>query len=102
MEKLERWSEDMKLSLEQEIKTLDAEILEAKKASKSAMALAEKLVAQKQVKSLESTRKQKRQRLFEAQDEVDGQRDILIEKIEAQLKERHSLLSMFTVRWEII
>ena len=45
-----------------EIKYLDVQIREVKKASKDAAALAEKLEWQKKVKSLESQRKEKRRR----------------------------------------
>ncbi|MGD0089032.1 MAG: hypothetical protein ABSE73_03860 [Planctomycetota bacterium] len=55
--KLERWAEDVKLSLEQEIKALDGEIREARKASLAATTLSDKLAAQKHLKGLEARRK---------------------------------------------
>ncbi|MBE7466831.1 MAG: DEAD/DEAH box helicase family protein [Planctomycetes bacterium] len=100
-EKLDRWAEDLKLSLETEIKELDVQIREAKKASKDAAALAEKLEHQKKVKTLEAQRKEKRRRLYEAQDEVDEQRESLIEGIEAQLGNAHTAESCFLVRWTL-
>ena len=99
--KLEQWAGDVKLSLEQEIKALDAEIHEARKASLAAAALSDKLAAQKHLKSLETRRKEKRQRLFEAQDDVDQQRETLIGKIEAQLRQKHEVQVLFRVRWKL-
>ncbi len=52
VEKLERWAEDLKLTLEKELRELDAEIRGARKASKGAVALAEKLEAQRAIKAL--------------------------------------------------
>ena len=89
----------MKLSLEQELKALDGEIREARKVSLAAGTLSDKLEAQ--LKTRESRRKEKRQRLFEAQDEVDEQRDVLIGKIEAQLQQRHKVEVLFHVRWRL-
>lgn len=99
--KLEQWAEDVKLSLEQEIKALDAEIREARKASLAAVALSDKLAAQKHLKGLEARRKEKRQRLFDAQDDVDQQRETLIGRIEAQLRQKHDVQVLFRVRWRL-
>jgi adenine-specific DNA-methyltransferase len=63
--------------------------------------LAEKLEAQKQIKSLESNRKEKRKRLYEAQDEIDNRRDELIGQIEVQLGQQKSISSLFAVRWTL-
>lgn len=54
-----------------EIKDIDRQIKEAKRASTASVSLEEKLTMQKQVRALESTRNGKRRALFEAQDEVD-------------------------------
>jgi hypothetical protein len=55
-DKLDRWAEDVKFALERELRELDTLIKAAKKTSKSAVALAEKLEAQKQIKTLEAKR----------------------------------------------
>lgn len=99
--KLDRWSEDLKQGLEREIKDLDKAIREAKKQSTLAASLSEKLEAQKQVKALETTRNKKRRELFEAQDQIDSQRDSLISGLEHQLKQRVNTAPLFTVRWEL-
>ena len=100
--KLDRWSEDLKLGLEHEIKDIDREIRETKKLAGFAGTLAEKLELQKKVKSLESTRKDKRKKLYESQDEIDGRRDTLIEQTEKRLKQDQSIERLFGVRWELV
>ncbi|MCK9418147.1 MAG: DEAD/DEAH box helicase [Nitrospirae bacterium] len=100
-EKLDGWADDLKLGLEREIKDLDRQIKEARRAATVSLTLEEKLAGQKQIKALEALRGQKRKSLFEAQDEIDRQREYLIEKIEGKLKQRTELTSLFMVQWRI-
>lgn len=99
--KLDGWSDDLKLGLERELKDLDRQIREARKAASLAAGLQEKLDAQKTVKALEAERSKKRRELFEAQDAVDRQRDELIGRIERHLKRREALSTLFVVRWRL-
>ena len=99
--KLDHWSDDLKQGLEREIRDLDKEIWEAGKIAALASSLAEKLDIQKMIRMLENTRKEKRKRLYEAQDEIDSRRDELIGRIEGQLSQRQSVKPLFTIRWTL-
>jgi superfamily II DNA or RNA helicase len=99
--KLDRWSDDLKLALEQEIRDLDQQIREAKRASTAATALAEKLTHQRTLKSLQASRNQRRKDLFSAQDEVEARRDSLISDIEGRLRQEQNVEPIFTVRWKL-
>ena len=101
VEKLDRWSNDLKQGLEGEIKDLDREIREAKKSASLARSLNNKLEIQKQVKQLEATRKEKRNRLFDAEDEIDNRRDGLISETEQRLQVNESETELFTIRWQV-
>jgi adenine-specific DNA-methyltransferase len=98
-DKLDGWADDLKVGLEREIKEIDRQIKEARRAATAALTLEEKLAGQKQIKSLEAVRNAKRRNLFEAQDEIDRQRAELIALIEAKLEQKSALSSLFTIRW---
>lgn len=97
--KLDNWADDLKVGLEREIKDIDRQIKEARRTSSAALTLEEKLAGQKQIKALESHRKQRRRNLFNAQDEIDNNRERLIGKIEGKLKSASTAEELFTIRW---
>jgi hypothetical protein len=99
--KLDRWSDDLKLGLERELKDLDAEIQARRKESAVVIALADKLAAQRDIKALEQRRNRKRRDLYEEQDKIDEQRAALIDGIERQLRTTHAVQRLFTARWSI-
>jgi adenine-specific DNA-methyltransferase len=100
-DKLDGWADDLKIGLEREIKELDRQIKEARRAATAALTLEEKLAGQKQIKALEAQRNQKRRSLFDAQDEVDRQREALIAQIEGKLQQTTELVELFEIRWRL-
>jgi adenine-specific DNA-methyltransferase len=100
-EKLDGWADDLKVGLEREIKELDRQIKEARRAATAALTLEEKLAGQKQVKALESQRNTKRRALFDAQDDIDRRREQLIAEIEGKLQQRTELQKLFSIKWKV-
>jgi len=100
--KLDNWAEDLKVGLEREIKDIDRQIKEARRAASAALSLEEKLAGQKQIKALEKHRKERRRSLFDAQDEIDENRERLIENIEKNLKSESSEEELFTICWTLL
>ena len=100
-DKLDGWADDLKVGLEREIKELDRQIKEARRAATTALTLEEKLAGQKQIKALESQRNQRRRSLFDAQDQVDKQREELIAQIEGKLQQQTELVQLFSIRWRV-
>jgi hypothetical protein len=100
--KLDGWAEDLKVGLEREIKELDRQIREARRAATAAPTLQEKLEAQKYVKSLEAHRNILDSALFDAQDDIDRLREQLIADIEGKLGQKTILQELFSIRWKII
>ncbi len=101
-DKLDQWAEDLKLGLEREIKEIERRIREARKATSGAKTLEEKVAAQRHVKQIESQRNQKRRALFDAQDEIDRQREELIRSIEGKLGVQVTSERLFTIGWKLV
>lgn len=100
--KLDGWADDLKVGLEREIKEIDRQIKEARRAATAAVTLEDKLAGQKAIKALEAQRSQKRRSLFDAQDDIDSRRAELIAEIEGRMRQDVARERMFTVRWTII
>lgn len=101
MDKLDTWADDMKLSLDREIRDLDAEIKLRKGEAKKSNKLTEKVAIQRVIKELENKRKEKRQNLYEAQDEVDNRKEKLISKVEKMLDQKVEQTVLFNFKWKI-
>lgn len=99
--KLDGWADDLKVGLERELKELDRQIKEARRAATLAQTLEDKLAGQKAVKALETERSNKRRSLFDAQDKIDEQRAVLIAQIEGKLEQSAESKLLFTIRWRV-
>ncbi len=103
IEKLNLWADDVKIGLEREITDLDAEIKLRKSEARKLTRLEEKIEAQRLVKDLEKRRSEKRRSLFEAQDEVDAQKEKLFDEVEQTLRQKKATEeTLFNIRWRII
>lgn len=102
VDKLDKWADDMKTALELDLKKLDIDIKSAKTLSKKNVNLEEKLNAQRAIKDMEKKRNEMRKKLYEAQDEVDVRKEDLIARVEAQLKQKMILDTLFAIRWEVV
>ncbi len=86
--KLEKWTDDMKTSIEIELRRLDIDIATLKTQSRKLIKLEEKLEAQKTLKELEKKRSDMRRNLYDIQDDIDKQKDTLLTGVEARLKRK--------------
>ncbi|MEI8120435.1 MAG: SNF2-related protein [bacterium] len=102
MGKLEHWSEDMKTSLEIKLKQLDMDIKMRKAEARKITNLEDKVKAHREIKDLEKSRNDMRLNLYQAQDDVENQKERLIEKIEARLKQNVNKTDIFTIRWRVV
>ena len=102
VQKLDAWADDLKLGIEQEIKEIDREIKEVRRTAATAPTLEEKLSWQKKQRELEGKRSKLRRELFARQDEVEAQRNELINQLEVQLQQQVKERTLFTIEWELI
>lgn len=102
VDKLDKWADDVKKALEIDLKRLDIDIKTAKTNAKKIIELDEKVKAQRQIKDMEKKRNEMRRKLYESQDDVDSRKENLIARVEAQLKQKTKIESLFAMRWRII
>ena len=97
--KLDAWADDLKVGLENEVKEVDREIKEVRRTATVSATLEEKLQWQKRQRELEDKRNQLRRKIFDRQDEIDGQRNSLIEDLEASLSREVVTAKVFIIQW---
>lgn len=102
VQKLDAWSDDLKLGHEQEIKEIDREIKEVRRTAATSPTLEEKLSWQKKQRELEGKRGKLRRELFSRQDEIEVERNVLISHLEAQLQQCIAEETLFTIEWELM
>ncbi|MGX2948282.1 SNF2-related protein [Frederiksenia canicola] len=102
VQKLDDWADDLKHGLEQEIKETDRQIKEIRRTAATAATLEEKLNWQKKKRELENKRTKQRRELFDRQDDIENQRNELIEELEQSLQQQVEEEEMFVIEWEII
>jgi superfamily II DNA or RNA helicase len=101
VEKLDAWADDLKLGLEQEIKGIDIQIKEVRRTAATSPTLEKKLAHQKQQRELEAKRSKLRRELFVRQDDIESERNDLIEQLEGQLQQQVEEQTLFTIEWEL-
>lgn len=102
MEKLDKWAEDIKNSLEIKLKELDKDIKFRKTESKKILKLEEKVKAQREIKELERKRNEMRMNLYQSQDEVEDKKEKLLDDVEARLQQNIKKKELFFTKWKVI
>jgi ERCC4-related helicase len=101
MGKLDLWADDLKLSLEVELKALEKEIKTRKTEARKITILDEKVKFQRETANLEKKRNKLRRELYDQQDEIEQQKEQLIDKVSAKLKQQIQIEELFTIKWSI-
>lgn len=102
LEKIDRWSDDLKYALEMQLKDLDSLIKQLKRDAKLEPDLKSKLEIHRELKEAEAERSKKRRELYEAQDRIDDEKETLISTVEARLEQKISTESLFSIRWSVV
>ncbi|MBU1148034.1 MAG: DEAD/DEAH box helicase family protein, partial [Candidatus Omnitrophica bacterium] len=102
VDKLDKWAEDKKKALELDLRKLEIDIKTAKTQARKIVNLDEKVKIQREIKNSEKKRNDKRQQLYQAQDEVDKRKEGLLERVERQLKQKIKLETLFMLGWRVV
>lgn len=102
MEKLDKWAEDKRTSLKVNLKDLDEEIKAIKKEIKTTKNLQTKINLQRQVKTLETKRNIAWKKYDDEIQEIDKQKDSLLDEVEARLGQKAIEERLFLIKWQLI
>ncbi len=102
MDKLNKWAEDRKKSLEINIRDLDMAIKQQKTMSRKIAGLEKKVNLQRKIKVMEKKRTDLRRRLFDAQDAIEKQKDNLLDEIEARMQQQIRIKELFRIQWKLV
>jgi ERCC4-related helicase len=101
-EKLDRWAEEQRLGLQDEINAMDREIKERKKALRALPTLAEKTAAKRDIMELERKRDKKQAEYFQERERIAAREAELLDRVEASLAIEPVSRPLFTLRWELV
>jgi ERCC4-related helicase len=101
IDKLDRWAEDRRKSLQVELDELDETIKETRKAARLAPNLPEKLAKQQTLRKLESKRDEAWRNYDAASRELDKKKDILLDEISQRLEQNTKTNLIFLLKWKL-
>jgi hypothetical protein len=101
-EKLDDYAADLERAFETEIKTIEVEIREAKKAMRgSSLPMAEKLAEKRRISGLEGRRDKLKAEFFDRRATIRAEVEAMLDQIQESLKLEPALTDLFTIRWEV-
>lgn len=102
-EKLDDYAADLERAFETEIKIIEGEIREAKKAMRgSSLPMAEKLAEKRRISGLEGKRDKLKAEFFDRRATIRGEVEAMLDQIQESLKLEPALTDLFTIRWEVV
>lgn len=100
-DKLDRWRADAELSFDERIKKLGRDSNERSKQAKLAQGLDEKLALQREAAELKREADALKRAYYQRLDEIDAEREKLLNEIASKLDLTPALTPLFTIRWTI-
>jgi hypothetical protein len=101
-EKLEKWADDMVLSVEKALADTKEQIKALRRQARQAVTLEEQHAIQEKLQKLERQQRRQRQEIFTVEDEIMEKRDSLIDQLERRLAQRTEAEILFTIRWQVV
>ena len=101
MEKLDRWADDKRRGLKDQLKKLDDELKELKKQGRQASSMPAKLKLQRQARQLESKR-DSAWREYDSQSRgIEQRKDHLLDQVEERLQMAAEETELFRICWQV-
>lgn len=101
-EKLDGYAADLERAFETEVKAVESEIRDAKKAMRgSTLTMAEKLAEKRRISGLEGKRDKLKAEFFDRRATIRAEVESMLDQIQESLKLEPVLTDLFTIRWEV-
>lgn len=101
-EKLDDYAADLERAFETEIKAVESEIREAKKAMRgSSLPMAEKVAEKRRISALEGKRDKMKAEFFDRRAAIRAEVEAMLDQIQESLKLEPRQIDLFTIRWEV-
>jgi DNA-binding transcriptional regulator YiaG/superfamily II DNA or RNA helicase len=101
-ENLDNYADDLERSFEAEVRAVEAEIKEAKKALRgSNLSMTEKVAEKRRISGLEGRRDKLKRDFFDRREQIRAEVEAMLDKIQESLKLEPTLTDLFTIRWEV-
>ena len=101
IDKIENWAADRERGFETELKQLDREMRALRRQARLIDEMDAKVQLRKQIVDLEKERARKRRSFFDAQDQIEIEKEQLISEVERTITQRTTVATLFTFRWSI-
>lgn len=102
VQKLNRWADDRTYMVEKELRDLKKRIRDLGNEAKLKTRPEEQLEIQRKLRDLSRQQRQKRQQIFDVEDQIEKQRDLMIGQIEERMQRQLRDETVFTIRWNIL
>ena len=100
--KLDGWADDQVASSEKALKDIKKRIRELRNEATKAADLSEQARIQTDMAEAERRQRKLRQEIFEVEERIYAQRDLLVAAIRGKLEQKTQTLDLFTVRWSLV
>ena len=101
-DRLFRWSDDLLLSAEKELKDTKLQLREINRQLRLSTNHQERLEIELKVKETSKKQREQRQRIFDVEDEINQKRDILIDQLKAKLTQKTQHETLFIIKWSVV
>ncbi len=102
VEKLDKWAEDVRNSLNVELRELAKEIKARKTEARKLLNLEQKVKEQRAIKEMEKKLAEKRLNLYQAEDDVDRRKETMLDEMESRMRQEAIKKELFTIRWRVV
>lgn len=101
-DKLDKWADDKIFAAETELADIKTRIAANKREARKAETTEQQVALQNSLRELERQQRQKRQAIFEVEDQISEQRDALIADLQKRLTQDIQNDTVFTIRWCVV